>query len=194
MKKVLSIVFIFFVSLGLYAQEQKQDHLRFKSIPIDGPLESFCEFMSGLGLEKKGSDGELAVLSGSFAGYKNCRIIAVAFEGIVWKVIVEFPDRKTWSSTVELYDRLKQSFVTKYDVTPYCVERLPKYAKAGTGLEHLAFQDETGKWLSTFDLWNGKIKLYVKAGDVATKQMKVVLEYQDGINTAVVEGCAMEDL
>lgn len=194
MKRFISIIALLFVFLpGLMAQEE-QTHLAFKSIPIDGPLEAFSKSLTGLGLHKIGSDGEMSVLEGNFAGYKNCRIIAVGFEGNVWKVIVEFPDRKTWSSTKELYDRLKESFITKYDATPNCYERMPGYARAGSGLEHLAFQDETGKWLSTFELWNGKIKLYVKAGESGTKQMKVVLEYLDGINTDIVEGCALEDL
>ena len=192
MKKVLFNLTSLFLSCLLYGQEQ--DHLRFKSIPIDGPLETFATSMSNLGLSKKGSDGEIAVLSGNFAGYKDCTFIVAAFESNVWKVIVEFPERKTWASTKELYDRLKESFITKYDVTPVCVEKLPHYAKPGTGLEHLAFQDETGKWQSTFDLWNGRIRLFIKGGELSTKQMKVVLEYQDGINAAIVEGSAMEDL
>lgn len=74
------------------------DHLTFKGVPIDGTLKEYIAAMKKAGFNYKGTtnDGS-AILTGDFAGYKNCSIEVSTLNNcdVVNRITVIFSDKNT---------------------------------------------------------------------------------------------------
>lgn len=73
MKKIISILTVFFVTLSLMAEE----HLSFKGIPIEGSMVEFCQKMKAKGFTSVGKENNITLFSGDFTG-RNAMVGIIA--------------------------------------------------------------------------------------------------------------------
>ena len=72
MKKfLLTLLLTFAVGIG-YAQTE---HIKFKGIPMEGTLQTFTTKLKTKSFTPIGIQDGVSMLTGEFAGYKNCFII-----------------------------------------------------------------------------------------------------------------------
>ena len=50
------------------------DHMTFKQVPINGTLSDYVDKMQNSGFTLFGTENNIAILKGDFAGYKSCFI------------------------------------------------------------------------------------------------------------------------
>lgn len=90
-------------------------HLKFMGVPLCGPLNEFVDKMVSLGFEYGKSSDEGAILTGDFAGYKDCYFaVATIDKEDVGSVAVLFPEGKNWSSLEKQYRKLKDMLTAEY--------------------------------------------------------------------------------
>lgn len=195
MKRLIIILVLLVSSLSLYSQE----HLKFKGIPINGILKSFVETMKTKGYSFVDSDQGVALMEGTFAGVEPCNIYVVSTNDLVWKVAAEFPSHDTWKEVKREYNNLKESFATKYDVTPESVEKLPNdesFYSDGYGMItlHDEFDHEKAIYNSVFAIPNGVAVIAIKPDFQTSGCLQVIIEYYDEVNVNAVDKQAIEDL
>lgn len=89
MKRLFSMMLLFAVAMVGYAQS---NHMKFKGVPMEGTLQSFTNQLKAKGFTPIGIEDGVSLLTGEFAGYKDCTIGAVADKsGMICKVSVIFP-------------------------------------------------------------------------------------------------------
>ncbi len=191
MKKLILTLAAIVLAVSAFAQDQ---HLKFKGIPIDGPLNSFVSSLKSQGFISLWIQDGIASLSGTFAGYPQSNVIVVSTNDVVWKVIVTLPEQDTWASVKQRYEEFKVSFETKYKVKPESEETFPGYPNEGSGVEYLAFSDERATWASLFIIPNGYAQLSIKSSIANSTKLQVWIEYYDLLNSDVRERATMEDI
>ena len=77
-----------------FLPQPEKGHLEFMGVPIDGNLKAFTgylQFQSGMQKVKK--EGKTNILSGKFAGYKDCKIYVFSYSDDleVWRTGLEIP-------------------------------------------------------------------------------------------------------
>ena len=171
-------------------------HLTFKGVPIDGTLKEYVEAIKKAGFiyKEKTSDGG-AILTGDFAGYKNCRIKVSTLHNcdVVNKIFVQFPDKETWSSIISDYEQLKTMLRQKYGKPKNYSEKFTSYVSNSNGLKMHALRDGEYEWYTTFSTELGDVELSIIEG---TQYMTgaVMITYYDRINSDKVNNAAMDDL
>lgn len=193
MKNILFSVLIIF-ALNLSAQN-RSDHLTFKGVPIDGPLNEYVSKMESAGFSYLGTtQNGTALLQGDFAGFKGC-IIGVATlknPDIVNTIGVIFPEKEDWSSLEENYLHLKKMLTEKYGKPTECVEKFQGYhaPRDNTSKLHELRMDRC-TYATTFETPKGDIQLSLESQDM---KCFVLLKYWDKINTTAIETQALNDL
>lgn len=171
-------------------------HLTFKGVPIDGTLKEYVEAMKKAGFiyKEKTSDGS-AILTGDFAGYKNCSIKVSTLHNcdVVNKIFVQFPDKNTWSSVIGDYEQLKSLLTKKYGKPQKCSERFTNYKGNNNYLIMHSLHAGEYEWHTTFLTELGDVELSIIEG---TQYMTgaVRLTYYDKINSVKVNNSAIDDL
>ena len=171
-------------------------HLTFKGVQIDGTLKEYVETMKKAGFiyKEKTSDGS-AILTGDFAGYKNCSIKVATLHNcdVVNKILVQFPDKKTWSSVLGDYEQLKSMLTKKYGKSQKYSERFTKYKGNDNYLIMFALRDGEYEWYTTFSTELGDVELSIVEG---TENLTgaVMITYYDKINSDKVQNAAIDDL
>lgn len=122
MKKLLVTLACLVMMGGIIAQEE---HLSFKGVPINGTLKQYTDAMVRKGFQYEGTEEGLALLSGDFAGYKNCIVGVSTLKNcdVVSHISVLFPKRETWSSLMRDYENLKSLLMEKYGNPENTTER-----------------------------------------------------------------------
>lgn len=194
MKKLtLSLVFMMIFTLSSFAQSI--GHLKFKSVPIDGTLNEYVAKMKQVGFELVETANGTALLSGDFAGYKNCLILVSTLKSVdlVNTISVMFPAHEEWSSLENDYDNLKSMLTIKYGEPAEVVEKFQGYGNPQTDQDKwIKLITDNYTWYATYEIKNGDIQLSLEKTDIG--QSFVVLRYFDKINTATIRTAAMEDL
>ena len=107
MRKIYLAILFAFMSVALYAQSE---HLKFKGIPIDGPIAQFEKQLLKEGFSINIS-GEIV---GRFAGYDDARVALVDnSEGEVYRVAVVY-FLQDWPLLETRYRALKSMLISKY--------------------------------------------------------------------------------
>ena len=111
-KHITLLIACFFFAGSLFAQQ----HLSFKGVPIDGTLKAYTDAMIKAGFHYEGTQDGIAVLSGDFAGHKDCTIGVYTLKNldVVSFITVLFPDQETWTSLKNEYEILKSMLTEKY--------------------------------------------------------------------------------
>ena len=195
MKRLFFTLILLITSLSLFSQE----HLKFKGVPINGSLKTFVESMKVKGFSLIDSQDVVALMKGTFAGVSSCKIFIVSANDVVWKVAVEFPSNDKWPEVKRDYNDLKESFATKYGITPEVQEMLPheeEYYSTSGGMIilHDEFDNEKAVYDSYFIIPNGVAIVGIKPDFRTSGCLQVVIEYYDDINTQFRDKKAMEDL
>ena len=121
MKKLILPIMLLFLAQTLNAQlfqlqpreekieqlmqlpQPQKGHLEFLGVPIDGHIDVFINLLEQKWLSSSKKEDNRAILSGSFAGFEDCKIYAyysVIADQRAWRVDVEIPSSSisTWSS------------------------------------------------------------------------------------------------
>ena len=129
MKYLTTIILLF--TIFSIAQSQTSDHLIFKGVPIDGTLDEYVSKMKQNGFLLLSTEDEIAILSGDFAGYKDCKIGVTTLKekDLVYKIVVLFPNKETWSTLSGNYFDLKQMLTEKYGKPSDVLEKFDTYSQ-----------------------------------------------------------------
>lgn len=192
MKRILATLACLIIMGGIMAQEE---HLSFKGVPIDGTLKQYTNAMIKAGFQFEGTEGGISVLSGDFAGFKDCLIGVSTLSNcdIVSHIAVLFPERETWSSLLNDYEQLKAMLTKKYGKPEKRSERFTGYVGDSDNLKMLALRSGEYEWYTVFSTDLGNIELSLLEGSVYGSGM-VRLSYYDKINSEKVLDSAMDDL
>jgi hypothetical protein len=193
MKRILATLACLIIMGGIMAQEE---HLSFKGVPIDGTLKQYTNAMVKAGFHFEGAEGGLSILSGDFAGFKDCIIGVSTLSNcdVVSHIAVLFPNRGTWSLLLNDYEQLKAMLTKKYGEPDIVRERFNGYVgDYDNGLVMYALKDGEYEWYAVFSTDLGDIELSLMEGTEYHTGM-VRLSYYDKINSVKVLDSAMDDL
>ena len=161
--------------------QPQKGHLEFLGIPIDGHIDVFTNLLGQKWLSFSKKEDNRAILSGSFAGYDDCKIYAyysVATDQRAWRVDVEIPASSIspWSSLEADYIYLKDELTEKYGVPRQKMRQLP-------------FRDRTGNTIyiendpnPEFETINGKVSLAITNLEKDDNKFGIRLSYIDTEN------------
>lgn len=190
MKKTLLLLsFLSMLSLGI-----AQQHLTFKGVPIDGTLKEYTNAMIKAGFQFEGTENGLSILSGDFAGYKDCIIGVSTLSNcdVVSHIAVLFPAKETWTLLQNDYEQLKAMLTKKYGKPYLHSEKFTGYV-GSDNLKMLALHSGEYEWYTVFSTDLGDIELSLVEGtDYETGMVR--LSYYDKINSEKVLNSAMDDL
>ena len=178
---------------GLSASAQT-GHLTFKGVPIDGTLTSFVNKLKQKGFSEIHTDKGTTMLTGEFASFKNCTVIAYEHEsGIVNRVAVMFPDKDTWAMLFHDYSKIKQMLTEKYGEPASVEEEFQNhsYELDDNDKMHEVRMDRC-RYICDWSLENGVIELRVQHASLLG--CMVVLVYIDAENDSKVRSSAIDDL
>ena len=191
MKKILLTAALLILTLSASAQSK---HLTFKGVPIDGPRKTFIDNMKQKGFEYAGNQEDISILTGDFAGYKNCIIGVTTLKNkdLVSTIAVIFPSKDTWSALESDYDNLKEMLTIKYgkpanEVSEWvnCNPRDDKDKMFQLGMDRC-------KYGASFETDLGSIEVMISHTDFSN--CCVILRYVDKINGDAVRAAAIDDL
>lgn len=194
MKKLFPL--IFFLTLISTCIAQTQQHLSFKGVPIDGTLKEYTNAMVKAGFQFEGTEDGLSILSGDFAGYKDCIVGVATLKNcdVVSHIAVLFPERDTWSSLLDDYEHLKMMLTKKYGNPEITREKFTGYiGDFDNGLVMYALRDGEYEWYTVYSTELGNIELSLVEGTRYLTGM-VRLTYFDKVNSKKVLNSAMDDL
>lgn len=179
--------------LVLLAQEEQ--HLKFKGVPIDGTLKEFTTKLVQRGFTKIGSENGQAVLTGDFAGFRDCLIYVSALQNkdLVNCVAAIFPSKSQWSILERDYNMLKTMLTKKYGEPSEVIEEFQTHSEPKSDdmkFHHL--KNDECKYETTFQCENGDIIL--KMAHIGYDSCFIVLAYYDSINTKLATSSAIDDL
>jgi hypothetical protein len=189
MRKFLFTFICFTIVISLHAQDA---HLKFKGIPIDGPLTEFVNKMKGAGFTHLGTKEGMAALQGDFAGYRSCTVAVFTVQplNVVSMIGVVFRPRDNWADLESDYNFFKDMLTEKYGSPSVVVEEFDRSPQDNNDKLY-ELQMNRCTWVSGFQTDLGKIELSIEYQDL---QSRVVLRYRDKINTEKVRKQALEDL
>lgn len=191
MKKLLVVVILSCISLFATAQE----HLSFKGVPIDGSLNEYVNKMKQAGFVHLGTQDGTAILSGDFAGFKNCTIGVSALKStnLVNTILVVFPDSDSWATLEGSYNTLKDMLTQKYGAPAEDVAKFQGYRQPNDDKDKLhELKMDRCIWYAIFRTELGNIKLSLDHQSVMSCFVR--LQYWDKANTDTVRQRAMDDL
>jgi len=192
MKKLFYFLFALFMFYGANAQE----HLTFKGVPIDGTLKSYTDAMIRAGFHYEGTQDGISLLTGDFAGYKNCIIGVSTLKNLdlVNRIAVLFPKKETWTSVLSDYENLKSMLTKKYGEPKYSNEKFTGYiGDYDNGLVMHALSEGEYDWYTVFSTALGDIELSIIEGS-SYHTACVKLTYYDDKNYKIVQDSAIDDL
>lgn len=189
---------LFFACLFFASTTFAQQHLSFKGVPIDGSLQQYTNAMVKAGFHYEGTQEGVALLTGDFAGYKNCIVGVSTLKNcdVVSHIAVLFPEKETWSALRRDYDNLKSMLTEKYGIPSDSRERFTdKYINESTSnmlIMHALHNDQC-EWYTIFTTELGNIELSIIPGSDHDEGM-VRLSYYDKANSEKVRSSAIDDL
>lgn len=187
MKNIILTLLMGIVSIITYAQTEST-HLKFKGIPIDGPLDEFVSKLESKGFEAGENLLNLddrAFLYGNFAGHNNCTIIVQRTPSdIVCAVGVIFEPKDSWQLLESSYMNLKLSLLKKYGTPSSCTEEFQTPIQPKNNKEKFSsmMADEC-TYETHFDAGNGNIVLRLDRFDLGLGA--ILIMYTDSTNLQI---------
>lgn len=159
-----------------------QSHLLFRDTPIDGKLVEFVKKMKSLGYSSTHSSDRAEILEGSFAG-KNAQIYVLSTPktNITYKVVVQYPEGKTWLKLKQDYLDIKDLFCKKYGKPADVFEFFTDPYQEGDGYEIQALKSDKGHYVSYWDDKGGTIELSI------SDSCNISISYEDKQNISVAD-------
>lgn len=168
-------------------------HLKFKGVPIDGTLKKFVSRMKQKGFKSVGSKNGMAILKGDFAAYKECAIYVSTLDNkdLVSRISVVFPNQETWEYLYGDYMNLKELLTEKYGVPSSVTEEFQGEYDDDRDRMFAVMTDKC-KYESRFTTEKGEIVLWIEHESVMS--CFVALVYKDKINSNIIKETAKDDL
>jgi len=191
---ILALIAIFFSNVA-FSQNQTSGHLTFKGVPIDGTLAGYVAKMKLNGFTHISSEAGLALLKGDFAGYKACTVGVTTLKDLdlVYKVVVLFPEKPTWSTLSGDYFNLKQMLTEKYGEPAEVTEEFQSaYQPEDDKSKMYEVQFDRCKYKSIWQTDKGQIQMSISHTDISS--CYVILAYFDEINSEKIRKNAKDDL
>lgn len=189
-RHILALVF-FFLSFYLGAQT---NHMTFKGVPIDGTLDAYVKNMQKAGFTYIGKEDGVAILSGDFAGFRNCKVGVITLKSLdlVNRISVLFEEQDTWGRVFGYYSQLKEMLSTKYGEPDECIEEFQGSQPRDDSSRMHELNMDRCVYSTIYSIDTGDIELEIiktQWGEAAVR-----LTYWDRKNTASVQQKAMDDL
>lgn len=194
MKATFLTTLFFLITVMSFAQNQKSEHLTFKSVPIDGTLGEYVSKMKQNSFTHIATENETASLKGDFAGYKDCMIEVSTLKqkDLVHKISVIFPTRETWSTLFGNYSDLKDMLTEKYGKSSDLVEKFDGgYSPTDDRMKLSMVWSDKCKYHSIWQTEKGDIKLSIEHKSI---RCFVKLVYIDKANGNIIREKAKGDL
>ena len=194
MKKYL-LAFVAAVMAVTVWGQSASEHLRFKGVPIAGTPESFARRLKQEGLTVTQTDRDGVLLTGSFAGYRDCSITVSSSKNrnTVSSVSVAFPSRNSWRELEGDYSNLKSMLTTKYGEPHETTEMFEGSTAPKTDEDRIyKVRFDQCKYFSIFRPSKGRILLQIV--HYGTENCYVLLSYIDEINYGTVYAPVIDDL
>lgn len=174
--------------------KSQSEHMLFKGIPIDGPVDEFVSKLEEAGFTYILRNDEKVVLEGTFAGFSHCEISVFFTDNNVWSVVVSLPLSKNWESAKSRYNDLKASFKDKYKVSPRCTEKANE-SKSDAEIVR-QFKEDRATWQSLYKLPLGAIVLWIDSSPLSflVPSFTVYICYRDDANYEASMKSAYDDL
>lgn len=188
---------VFFIALMLCCftssmAQSNDEHLTFKGVPIDGPLNEYVQKMELAGFSHIDTKNGTSLLKGDFAGCKNCRIVVSTNSNIVNTIAVIFPEKDDWSSLESNYTQLKEMLIEKYGQPTNCIEEFQGYRSPYDNTDKfLRLKTDKCRYVTFFETTKGNIILSLGHDEDGCF---VMLGYIDRINSELERAQAMDDL
>lgn len=189
MRKFLFTLAFALMAMVTFAQDE---HMTFKGIPMQGPLNDFVQKLKGKGFTLMESTKETAVLNGKFATYDNCYVCVYTEKNNVSSVAVMFPEQETWNAITRRYYNLKEMLTEKYGAPVATIERFSDREPVSDVMRFYAILKDECKYQSTFETKNGSMILSMIKVNFNTAS--VVIRYTDNINEEELRKTMMDDL
>lgn len=189
------LFFLAYLAICSAAHSQSSEHLFFKGVPLDGTLNEYVSRMEQEGFTNTGTENGTAVLSGEFAGYKDCIIVVSTLKqkDLVYKIAVVFPKKDTWSALSGNYFDLKDMLAEKYGRPSEVVEKFDSSSPPRDDSDKMfKVKFDNCKYLSLWKTDKGEIQLSIQHESVT--RCYVVLSYLDKLNSSIVKTKAKSDL
>lgn len=175
---------------------ERTSHLKFKGVPIDGSLETFVWGMQQVGFRVQERNNSKAILSGDFAGFKDCLIYVYTLQNkdLVSNIVVLFPKQDQWKLLSNDYYNLKSLLTEKYGNPSAFVESFDDEYRITSNDDKMKLfyvKDDKCKFSSTFTSPQGNIVLSIEH---AKYNCFVMLRYIDKKNSEDVKKHAIDDL
>lgn len=172
-------------------------HLRFKGVPIDGSLSVFVRNMKAKGFVVESSANGCAILTGDFAGFKECEVAVSTLTGqdLVAGITVRFANREKWGEILSDYTALKDLLTQKYGKPASCVEEFQsrlRFSKLDDSAKFIRLQHDECNFTTVFKPANGTVTLHMDHESYL--KCFVTLTYADRNNSASVRQRALDDL
>jgi hypothetical protein len=155
-------------------------HMTFRGIPICGSIDTVRQNLESLGYTFNGYLDNGAVMNGEFAGKFGCDVYILGSVGTqqVWKVIINFPEHKSWYSLKSEYLQYKEIFTNKYG-KPESFEFFEYPYEDGDSYELTALYNEKCTFQSFFKTENGYITIEIEANNC------ISITYEDSIGAKI---------
>lgn len=189
-------LFIVLICVTLFCSVKAQDqHLSFKGVPINGTLKEYTNSMVKKGFHFEGTEDGLSILSGDFAGFKDCYIGVSTLKScdVVSHIAVIFPNRDKWSLLISDYETLKTMLTEKYGAPDDYEERFTGHVGGDDYFKMHALHSGEYEWYTVFRTDLGSIELSLIEGTEYSTGC-VRLSYYDKANSEKVMQSAMDDL
>lgn len=172
----------------------QEEHLSFKGVPINGTLKQYTAAMVKAGFKSEGTQDGLSLLSGDFAGFKNCIVVVSTLKNcdVVNHIAVLFPEKDTWSALMGDYEQLKELLTEKYGEPEHNTERFTDHVYSDNSRIYAVNNGEI-EWFAVFSTDLGDIELTLVGGTIGYKA-RVRLSYWDAKNSETVRQNALDDL
>ena len=188
MKKLLFL----FAAILMAANVMAEGHMKFKGIEIDGTPKEFIKQLEAKGFKYSGFYNGVDVLTGDFAGYKNCNVAVIATNNVVVRITVFFPESDTWEALYKNYSILKELLTTKYGSPVTDKEEWQNsYGQRDDNSKMHELKMNRAHILSQFDTSEGSVRLEIAHLDF---DCYVVLSYFDNQSQDQLRNSALEDL
>ena len=171
----------------------RNTHLKFKGVPIDGTLKEFVSRMKRKGFKSIGTENGMAILKGDFAAYKECTIYVSTLDNkdLVSRISVVFPNQKTWEYLHGDYMNLKELLIEKYGAPSSVTEEFQGEYIDDDIDRIAAVMTDRCNYESRFTTEKGEIVLWIEHENVSCF---VALVYKDKINSNIIKETAKDDL
>lgn len=186
MKKVLTV----FIALIACASIMAQEHLKFKGIPIEGSMTSFCQKLEAKGLIILDKTNNSTLLTGNFTDRIADIGVKATDNGDVYAVSVMFEPIDEWSTLVNIYDQYKALYTRKYGKPTFSEENNPARSNSNTALM-AELRNGTVSYLCIWETTGGNIVLniqHILYGNF------VVISYLDKKASDILDKNNLEDI